>query len=568
MRWTVWGRQFRLITGAYFSPKRSWRPLAGLAIMLFVSLLAVRMNLLFSFWSNGMFTSLQTLDSKLFWFSAQLFAILATVHVVQQLFNAYLRTAFGIHWRAWLNEQLVQRWLDSRAYYLARFADSSVDNPEQRIQQDLQSLADTSVSLSLGLVAALVSIVSFTALLWSLAGPMNVLGHEIPRGMVFLVYIYVLTASFFAFWIGRPLIRLNFLAEQFSATYRYLLIRVRENAESIALYRGESVESERLHKSFASVIANAWATLWRELKFTGYNFSIGQAGVIFPLLIQGPRVLTGSIKLGDLTQTLEAFNQVQDSLSFFRESYDKFAAYRAVLERLNGFVGSMDEVETLDIPARGQSDDSLRLEGFSVMRPDGGVLIEQLSLFLVRGQRLLVRGASGSGKTTLLRAIAGLWPYTTGRMDRPADTQVLFLSQKPYLPIGSLRAALAYPALELPKEKAVEILSRVQLGHLSGVLDTEHDWSQILSPGEQQRLAFGRVLVNRPSLLVMDEASSALDEGLEHALYSLMMQELPDSIVLSVGHHASLAQFHQQALELRPQGAWQIVPGHLATGLA
>ncbi|GAA5160268.1 ABC transporter ATP-binding protein/permease [Viridibacterium curvum] len=568
MRWTVWGRQFRLITGAYFSPRTSLRPLLMLGLMLLVSLMAVRLNLVFSFWYNDLYTSLQNLDAKVFWLSVWLFALLASLHIVRLLLDAFIRKAFRIHWRVWLNEQLLNAWMSSRAYYLARHAETQQDNPEQRIQEDTETLGEKAVELALDGVKAVVSIVAFTTLLWTLSGSLTVMGHEVSRAMVFLVYVYVLTTSFFAFWIGRPLIRLNFLAEQFSATYRYLLIRIREYGESIALYGGEKVEKSRLEGAFGNVIANSWATLWRELKFNGFNFTIGQVGVIFPLLIQGPRVLSGAIKLGDLMQTLEAFNQVQDALSFFRESYDKFAIFRAVLDRLSGFVKNMTEVNALPVPSVVPVADRLTVNRFSVLHPEGDPLISELSFSLVAGERLLVRGPSGAGKTTLLRAVAGLWPYTRGELARPTDANALFLSQRPYLPVGGLRLALAYPGQALDDALAREVLQRVQLPQLVDLLDDERDWSQILSPGEQQRLAFGRVLVNRPRLLVMDEATSALDAGLEHALYAMIIEALPDSIVLSVGHHTSLAQFHQRALELHQGGAWQIVTGDQQAGVA
>ena len=557
-RTTVWGRQFWALSGDYFSPRRSWRPLLGVALILFFVLLGVRMNVLFSNWYNGFYNSLQALDAKAFWFHMSLFGVLAALHVVRALLNAYIRSAFTIHWRLWFNDRLVSSWLNGRAYYLGRFAQPQVDNPEQRIQQDASSLVADTLGLSMGLVGAVVSMYEFTGILWGLSAPMPVMGIEVPRAMVFLVYFYVLTATVFAVWIGRPLIALNFMNEKLSATYRYLLMRLREYGESIALYRGEAVEQRSLLTGFNAVITNAWATLFRSLKFDGYNLGISQLAVVFPFLIQAPRLFAGQIKLGDVMQTGEAFGQVQDSLSFFRTSYDSFAGYRAVLDRLHGFARNVEGARDLHLPQLQVQPDALRLQDLTVLRPDGRALARDINLQLAPGQALLIRGPSGAGKTTLLRTLAGLWPHSSGSASRPADAQCLFLSQKPYLPLGSLRAALAYPGATVDDASAARILDQVQLGQLTGQLDDERDWSQQLSPGEQQRLSFGRVLANRPALVFLDEATSATDSGLEHSLYQLIRRALPDAMLVSVGHRETLAAFHDQALTLDRDGGWSV----------
>ncbi len=559
VRGTVWGRQFWSVSGAYFSPRRSVRPLLGVALMLLFVLFGVRMNVLFSFWYQGFYNALQALDAAAFWRFMGLFGVLASVHVARALVNAYIRGAFSIHWREWLNTRTTDEWLNGQAYYLGRWVQPEVDNPEQRIQQDVAALTTQTLALALGLVAAVVSMFEFTGILWNLSAPMAVGDLVIPRAMVFLVYAYVLLATVFAVWIGRPLIRLNFLAEQLGANYRYLLMRLREYGESVALYRGEAVEKRGLRSGFAAVIDNAWATLWRSLKFDGYNLGISQLAVVFPYLIQAPRLFAREIKLGDVMQTGEAFGQVQDALSFFRSSYDSFAGYRAVLERLSGFEANVRGTEALALPSLTARPDALVLEGLTVRRPDGQVLTQDLSLTLRPGQALLIRGPSGSGKTTLLRTLAGLWPFSSGRAERPADGESLFLSQKPYLPLGSLRSALAYPTAKgLSDDEAGTLLDRVQLGHLRDQLDVERDWSQVLSPGEQQRLAFGRVLANRPRLVFLDEATSATDTGLEHSLYQLLRRELPQAMVVSVGHRETLQAFHDQVLDVMRGGDWQL----------
>ncbi|HNG81395.1 MAG TPA: ABC transporter ATP-binding protein/permease, partial [Burkholderiaceae bacterium] len=445
--------------------------------------------------------------------------------------------------------------------YRERFLAKPIDNPDQRIQMDIESFVASSRTLAVGTVDAVVSLVSFTLILWGLSGPLALGSVELPRAMVFLVYVYVLLASVIAFQLGRPLIRLNFLKEQLAADFRYALMRLREYAENIAFYRGEAVERAQLLGRFRALIANAWALVFRSMKFDGFNLAVSQAAVVFPFLLQAQRFFSGAIKLGDVMQTSQAFGQVQDALSFFRSSYDGFAQYRAVLDRLSGFAEAADAARALPAIAIEPDATALRIEALSVQRPDGQPLIEVLSLTLTPGEALLVQGASGAGKTTLLRALAGLWPHAQGHLSGPTGEQALFLPQRSYLPLGSLRAALAYPGTPGEDARAREVLEQVQLGHLAARLDEDADWSHALSVGEQQRLAFARALLLRPRLVYLDEASSAMDEGLEHAMYRLLRQQLPEAIVVSVGHRSTLHAFHTRRLLLEGQARWRLEAG-------
>ena len=555
-RGTRWGRQFMRLAWPYLTPRRSWRPLAMLALVLLLAMFSVRMNVLFSFWQNGFYSALQALDQRAFWFLLGVFGVLASVHVARALVTYYVSQAFDIAWRSWLNERLTDDWLAGDAYYRGRFLAEPVDNPDQRIQVDIATFVTSSRQLSIGAADAVVSLVAFTAILWNLSGPLVLLGVEVPRAMVFLVYVYVVVATVFAFRLGRPLIRLNFLAERLGANFRYALIRLREYAENVAFYRGIAVERGTLSARFAAVIANVWALVHRTLKFDGFNLAINQVAVVFPFILQAPRFFSGAIKLGDVMQTSQAFGQVQDALSFFRMSYDQFAQYRAALDRLTGFLDANTAARALpaaEVAAAG----ALEIDGLTVSRPDGGTLLAGLDLSLRPGEALLIKGPSGSGKTTLLRTLAGLWPHAEGRVARPLGHEALFLSQRPYAPLGSLRTALAYPAPAGDDDAASrEALRKVQLGHLQGRLDETADWSEILSLGEQQRLAFARVLVNRPRIVFLDEATSATDEGLEHALYGLLRRELPDCMLVSVGHRGTLDAFHSHRLALEGGGRW------------
>jgi len=559
VRLSSWGRQFWQLSGGYFSLRRSAKPLLALALILLLTLAGVRLDVVLSNWSNGLYTSLQQLNESLFWSFVRIFCILASLHVLRSLFSFYVNQSFSIHWRAWLNEQLLHQLLHEDAFYRLQYLPQRSDNPDQRIQQDVSSFVSSSLALSMGVVSALVSTLAYTLILWNLSGPLHLLGVDIPRAMVFAVFLYVLIATVLAVKIGRPLVRLNFLNEQYNANYRYLLVRLLEYAESIAFYAGEQVEGMLLRSRFGQIIHNNWRIVFRSLKFQGFNLIVSQTAVVFPLIVQAHRFFSKQITLGDLMQTAGAFGTLHDNLSFFRNAYDDFASYRAVLNRLSGYCDSMAEAVALPRPDIRPDGKRLALQGFGLHSPSGDCLLENVDLDIRSGSALLIRGASGSGKTTLLRSLAGLWPYSSGRIIRP-DSGLMFLSQKPYLPGGSLRDALYYPATPPAgdSQQALQALQAVQLGHLQARLDEERDWSQTLSLGEQQRLAFGRLLLNRPDIAFLDEASSALDEGLEDAMYHLLRQQLPATTVVSVGHRSSLLQYHQLQLNILGQGRWQL----------
>lgn len=569
-RTTDWGRKFWRLAWPYLTPRRSWRPLLILALLLLLAMAAVRMTVLFSFWYNGFYSALQALDQTAFWRFLGIFSVLACVHVVRTLADSYAGQAFDIHWRVWLNDRLTRDWLGAGAYYRGHFVDEPVDNPDQRIEQDIAMFVTGSRTLAIGALSAMVSLVAFTGILWGLSGPLVVAGVEVPRAMVFIVFLYVIVATWFAFKIGRPLIRLNFLSERLTANFRYALVRLRENAENVAFYQGEAVERATLWGRFTAYIANLWARVYRGLKFDGFNLSVSQVAVVFPFILQAPRFFSGAIKLGDVIQTSQAFGQVQDALSFFRTSYDTFAQYRATLDRLNGFLDANEAARALPSVHTEPLPDGLDIDGVTIRRPDGDVLLRDLNLRLRPGQTLLIKGPSGSGKTTLLRALAGLWPYAHGQVRRPQGASALFLSQRPYLPLGDLRSALAYPGQAQPQDDArlVDALRQVNLGHLSQRLDEVADWSRILSIGEQQRVAFARVLFNRPAIVFLDEATSATDEGLEHMLYSLLRSALPDCMLVSVGHRSTLDPFHTHRLYLDGAGGWTMGAADPAPGAA
>ena len=561
VRFTHWGKQFWMFAGGYLSPKRSIKPLLFFVLIVTLTLFSVRLSLVHSTWYNNMYTALQEFNQTVFWEQMILFCFIAGFSVAAALISYYLNQRFSINWIEWLNTELLEKWMDKRAYYKSQYIGNNLDNPDQRIQQDIQSYVKTTLSLSTGVIDAVTSMISYTILLWGLAGPMTLLGIEIPRAMVYLVFAYVIFTTLIAFWLGKPLIRLNFANEKLNANYRYSLIRVKEYAESIAFYAGEKVEKSRLYKQFRAVIDNMWDIVFRALKFSGFNLVVSQISVVFPLLIQVGRYFEKQIKLGDLMQTLQVFGKLHSNLSFFRNTYDSFAEYKATLDRLTGFHYSVEAAQKQSKTDITDHPTDVIFQHLSVKSPMGKILIKDLNLTLTQGNSLLIQGQSGVGKTTLLRTIAGLWSYAEGKIFCPQHN-TLFLSQRPYLPQGNLLTALYYPDTteNVDLAKITRVLEQVQLAHLQDRLEQEQDWSRILSLGEQQRLAFARLLLHKPKVAFLDEASASLDEGMEHAMYRLIREELPNTTIISVGHRSTLVPLHQQQLELHTDGSWVFNP--------
>jgi len=397
---------------------------------------------------------------------------------------------------------------------------------------------------------------------WHLSGNLTLFGVTMPRAMFWIGFAYVLLASIVAFWIGRPIIWLSFNNEKYNAAFRYALVRLRDAAESVAFYRGEAAERLQLHRRFQPVLLNYKRYINRMIRFFGWNFSISQIIVLQPWLIQAPRLFAGQIKFGDVTQTATAFGNIQNGLSFFRNAYDSFAGWRASIIRLHGLVTANEEGRALPSLTVTPSRDCLvELDDVEVRTPAGEQLIRPLDLRLNVGDTLIITGQSGVGKTTLLRSLAQLWPYTTGTLRCPGGAnETMFLSQMPYVPLGDLRAVVSYPKEpgEIPDEELHRVLTKVALPQCSKRLSEVADWAKVLSPGEQQRIAFARILLTKPKVAFLDEATSALDEGLEFMLYDMVRTELPDTVLVSVTHRSTVGQHHEEHLELLGDGEWRL----------
>jgi vitamin B12/bleomycin/antimicrobial peptide transport system ATP-binding/permease protein len=588
VRYTTFGRRFWAITGGYFTGTASLPAWGMLAVMLLSVISSVRVQVLLSYYNNDLHSALQMAfegaaanhaaqrNSGIhgFWVAIGIFALLALVNVARIIFDNYVSQAFIIRWRIWLTARFTGNWLGDRVYYRARFVEPGVDNPDQRIQQDIDEFT-TGVGtgpnvptyyaqsmLLFGAVEAVVSVFSFTLILWKLAGPLTLFGVTIPKALFWIVLGYVLIASVIAFRIGRPLIGMSFRNERTNAAFRYALVRIRESAEAVAFYGGERAEREQLSKRFGAIISNYRRYVRRTVGLRAWNFSATQAIVPLPFIVQAPRLFAGTIKLGDVTQSATVFGEIQSGLSFFRNAYSQFASYNAAVIRLYGLVEAADRARRLPSVTTGFSTDgSVRVDGVEVRTVTGERLIDPVDFRLEQGESMVITGASGSGKTTLLRSLAGLWPDASGVWHRPGgDDGTMFVSQLPYMPLGSLRTVLCYPnSAEIVTEQRLrEVLAQVSLSHLRDQLDVEKEWAKVLSPGEQQRIGIARVLLTRPKAVFLDEATSALDEGMEFALYELLRAELPDTVVVSVGHSRAVEQHHQQNLALLGDGAWQL----------
>ena len=547
-------RAFWQLAKPYWVSEQRGKGLALLAAVVALTLGIVWINVLLNSWNNEFYNAIQ--DKKLGDFYRLLgkFTLLALAYIVVGVYRLYLQQMLQIEWRTWLNERYLGAWLGERAYYRLQLLDKGTDNPDQRVAEDLRLFVEATLSLSLGLLEAVVTLVSFIAILWTLSGALELWGVTIPGYMVWFALAYAVAGTWLTQLIGKPLIGLNYGQQRFEADYRFSLVRLRENAEGVALYRGEQEELANLRARFASVISNWWAIMKKRKQLGWFTYSYGQLAIIFPFVVAAPRYFSGQIPLGGLMQTASAFGQVQGALSWFIDAYTQFASWKATVDRLTGFSAALERVRVeaarLDGDREEGATESLETRGLALALPQGKLLLSPTTLQLKRGEAVLVSGPSGAGKSTLFRALAGIWPYWHGKILLPEGARLLFLPQKPYLPIGALKHAVCYPADAAARsdEEVGEALRAVGLGHFAQDLSRPENWAQVLSGGEQQRLAFARALINKPDWLFLDEATASLPDDTQAALYSLLKARLPGTTVVSVGHRTSLAQFHPRKL--------------------
>jgi vitamin B12/bleomycin/antimicrobial peptide transport system ATP-binding/permease protein len=544
----------------YWNSDQKWSAGGLLAAVVALNLVYVWLTVRLNRWNNDFYNALQNYDWAKFWWQFAIFGMIAAAIIVVLVYQSYLQRILHVRWRQWLTHRFLERWLSDRAYYHIQLDQTATDNPDQRIADDLDRFTGTSLDLSLGLLNAVVTLCSFLFILWTLSGPLLVpLGGDfsftIPGYMVFAALVYAVAGTFLTHWIGNPLARLTFDQQRYEADFRFSLVRLRENAESVAFFGGEEREQVVFHRRFARVVANWWDIIRRRKRLAWFTTGYSQIAIVFPFLVAAPRYFAKEIQLGGLMQIASAFGRVQESLSFIVSSYTEIAGYRAVVERLQGFCARVDDIaaqqrgpQPIAVERHGSG---VEIAGLDLHLPDGQQLRQDIALAAGPGAPVLVTGPSGAGKSTLLRAIAGLWPFGRGNI-RVGDGHMLFVPQRPYLPLGTLADAIAYPKLDhQPLRAELEAaLHAVGLSYLVDQLDEEGNWTQRLSGGEQQRLGFARVLLVRPDIVFLDEATSALDEAAETALYRLLREAEWHPTIVSVGHHGTLKRFHEAVVDL------------------
>ncbi len=570
----------------YFQSEHKWKARGTLVAVMALNLAFVYVSVQFNEWYRVFYDALQNKQQDIFWAQVRWFCVIAAANIIVQVYRLYLTQRLELNWREWMTQRYLKRWTENKAFYyleLGRYTKNSEaipDNPDQRIQEDVKLFTESTVELSMGFLLAVVNIAAFIGILWGLSRGFEFTWsgqtYAVAGFLVWLGLLYAIAGSILTHWIGKPLIAINFEQQKCEADFRHDLMRMREYSEPIALSKGEVVERGSLNRRFASVVLITVKMIWARKKLTWFTASYGQAAVIFPFIVVAPRYFSGAIQLGEVIQTSNAFTEVQGSLSWLVDNYPRLATWKATTDRLTSFEASLAAVEALNIKqnqALAQwnvaeaateniaNSDTLQLNQLTLSLPNGQTLAQDVQLSAQAGDSIVVSGPSGSGKSTLLRSIAGIWPFASGQVARPADfdAQAMFIPQRPYFPNGSLRTALAYPeeASRYSDDALRTALDDALLPQLKERLDDQDAWGQKLSGGEQQRLALARVFLKKPRWVFADEATSALDEAAEKTLYQRLLAQVQSAqgALVSIAHRPAVAGFHATQWRFEPTAA-------------
>lgn len=552
---TVWR-----IASPYFRSEDRWAGRLLLGAIIVIELGIVAITVLINQWNARFYNALQDRNWDSFVYELGYFCVLAAIFIVAAVYQLYLNQWLQIRWRRWMTRAYLGHWLEGSNHYRMQLLGDAADNPDQRIAEDIRLFIEGGIlPLGLGLLNSIVTLASFSVILWTLsaAAPLHVFGvaWNIPGYLFWAALLYAILGTAATHWIGRPLVALNFQQQRYEADFRFNLVRVRENAEQIALLEGETAERDQLLGRFARLADNWMAIMSRTKRLTFLTAGYGQIASVFPIIVISPAYFAGAVQLGGLTQTASAFSSVQGALSFFVDAYRRLAEWSAVIERLDGFERSIQMARnvatTPPVIAVEPGDRAVvEIRDLMVKLPNGAPLVSADDFTIAAGDKVLVTGPSGSGKSTLFRALAGIWPFGSGVIQVPKGAQVMILPQRPYFPIASLTNAVAYPAEPGTYEAAAiaDAISAVGLPALTSRLEEEAHWNRMLSLGEQQRLGIARALLLKPDYLFLDEATASLDEAAEATVYRLLAERLPATTIVSIGHRSTLQAFHSRRI--------------------
>lgn len=537
--------------------KAFWLLTCIIALTLGIVFMLVQLNT----WNNSFYSALQNYDAEKISSELIHFSWLAAIYIILAVYSYYLQQTLILHWRRWLTTRFIDIWLQNKTYYNLQMFGKDTDNPDQRISEDVRQFVEMTLGFAIGILKSLCTFISFVFILYQLSGPLSFsfMGKTwtIHGYMLWASLLYSVLGTYITHVVGRKLVKLNFIQQRYEADFRFSMIRLRESAESVAFYRGEAQEGRVFKNRFKLLLDNFWQLVNKQKQLVFLNSGYSQIAIIFPFVVAMNRYLSKEVSLGGLMQVASAFGRVQDSLSYFVDMYSSIAQWQAVVMRLTYFGRHMHEVsqqaEQFHVE-RFATSEAVSVEQMQVNLPDDTALLQDISFTLQPGRNVLIKGVSGSGKSTLLRALAGIWPFVTGKINLPKTEELMFIPQKPYIPLGTLREALLYPGKKpLSDEELLYLLDLCQIGYLRDKLDLVADWSHVLSVGEQQRLAFVRAHIQEPKWLFLDEATSALDEDTEAAMYALLAERLTQTTLVSIGHRSTLNKYHELMLVIDKQ---------------
>lgn len=546
------------LTKSYWQSEEKKKAFFLLGCIIALTLGVVYMLVLLNQWNNSFYSALQNYDAKKILDELIHFSWLAAIYILLAVYSYYLQQTLILNWRRWLTTRFIDIWLQNKTYYNLQMFGKDTDNPDQRISEDVRQFVEMTLSFGIGILKAFCTFASFVVILYNLSGSLSFtfMGKTwtINGYMLWASLLYSVIGTYITHIVGRKLVKINFIQQKYEADFRFSMIRLRESAESVAFYRGEAQEGSVFKQRFKMLLDNFWKLVNKQKQLVFLNSGYSQIAIIFPFVVAMNRYLTKEVTLGGLMQVASAFGRVQDSLSYFVDMYSSIAQWQAVVMRLTCFGHHMHDVyqqaERFHVE-RFAAADVVEVDNMQINLPDGKPLLENISFTLHPGHNVLIKGVSGSGKSTLLRAISGIWPFVDGKIFLPERDKLMFIPQKSYLPLGTLRAALNYPGNKpIDDTELIYLMDLCQIGYLKDKLDLEADWSHVLSVGEQQRLAFVRAHIQQPQWLFLDEATSALDEDTEANMYSLLQERLQQTTVVSVGHRSTLNKYHELVLRL------------------